>query len=240
MSLMSLWHLQIFPTNMNIIIADECMLVTFSCLVSISNFNINICTFQSSSQPFVPFHIVFSLWIKYLSGTVRPCKHILNMSRSKIKDIIFTSSAIIWFITIYISDQKSPSIHLNFFSCLTCWQRQKLLEGKMIWNANVVQRDRAVQETLECVRLSDLGWWREMKIKIHISSFVTKGGGVYPADVLFNSKVSGQKCSWRWEVFTRSLMCRRLELIQFPTCEIQAFCLYSWYLLWLCTLCWLL
>lgn len=114
MSLMSSLHLQIFPTNLNIIIADECMLVTFSCLVCISTFNINICAFQSSSGPFVPFHVVFSLWIKYLSGIVRLYMHMLNTSRSKIKDIIFTSFAIIWFITIYISDQKSPSIRLKF------------------------------------------------------------------------------------------------------------------------------
>lgn len=104
----------------------------FSYLVCISNFNINTCTFQSSSESFVPFHIVFSCWIKYLSAIVWLYKHMLYMSRSKIKDIIFTSSAIIWLITVHIYDQKRSLNSFKFFSCLTFWQRQKLLEGKMI------------------------------------------------------------------------------------------------------------
>lgn len=188
----------------------------FSFLFYISNFNITICAFQSYSELYLSFSIVFSPYIESLSVIAWLCKHMFNMSRSKIKGYYFWPDPWLYGLLLFTfltkkKKKKRPQLNsFKFLSCLTYWQRQELLEGRMTWNSNVVQRDRAVQETLEWVRLSHRGWWKEMKNKSSCLGFVRTGAWEHPAAILSHGFVV--KVPSRHVVFMQSLMCLRQDL----------------------------
>lgn len=101
-------------------------------LFYISNFNINICVFQSYSEPHFSFHIVFSPYIESLSEIVWLYKHMLNMSTSKIKGYYFLPDPQLYGLLLFTFLTQKALNSFKFLSCLTYWPRQELLEGKMI------------------------------------------------------------------------------------------------------------
>lgn len=113
-----------------------------------------ICSFQLKSI------MVASLWVE----VVREITQVISIFLTW--DDQFTICPGVQIICWYYlhSLPKNKSV-IYILSCSTYWQKQELLERKTVWNANVVQSDRDVQESLEWISLSNLGLWYKMENK---------------------------------------------------------------------------
>ena len=91
-----------------------------------------------------------------VSEITQICKHMFNMGGDSSQYTIWSQICKKYINIIYIPDQKEIS-SFTFYPVQRIGKGKRLLEREMIWNANVVQNDRDVQENLEWIRLSNLG-----------------------------------------------------------------------------------